>query len=88
MAPQGQGSHVMTTIFLLPLCTLLLSIPLRAPHSASLTQKLRYAALDACTKLRHTRVAKHVPQRERHNARAGLRIILMRICGQRSIDMF
>ena len=52
MAPQGQASHVITTIFLLPSRTLLLSNPLRAHHSASFMLKPRESrdtALDACT---------------------------------------
>ncbi len=49
MAPKGHSSHVMTTIFLLPSRTLLLSNPLRAHHRASLILKFAATALEACT---------------------------------------
>ena len=49
MSGQGQSSHVITTIFLLPSRTLLLSNPLRAHHSASFKFALRAAELDAST---------------------------------------
>lgn len=67
MRPQGHGSHVMTTIFLLPSRTLLLSNPLRAHHSASLMLKLGAAALDACTSQSARRSVTTAPHNERAN---------------------